>query len=84
VPPYLSLKPYIGHTLGGCGTAELLLMMQCVDGGFLPASLQCDTPEDPELAPIAEAMPVASGTFLMNYFGFGGNNTSFVIRKEPQ
>jgi len=82
VPPYLSLKPYIGHTLGGCGTAELLLLMQCINDGFLPASLNCAAPEDPETAPIGEAVPMASGTFLMNYFGFGGNNTSFVIRKE--
>jgi 3-oxoacyl-[acyl-carrier-protein] synthase I len=83
LPPYLSLKPYVGHTLGGCGTAELLLMMESIDHGFIPRSVNFDT-LDPSftVAPIRETMPAGAGRYLLNYFGFGGNNTSFVIEKE--
>jgi 3-oxoacyl-[acyl-carrier-protein] synthase-1 len=82
LPPYLSFKPYIGHTLGGCGAAELLLMMESVDAGFVPASANFETlDEDFTQAPIQERLTVDSGRFMMNYFGFGGNNTSFIIEK---
>ncbi len=82
LPPYFSLKPYIGHTLGGCGLAELLLVMECVEAGFVPATLNCATP-DPEFSqgPIRETQALSSGCFMLNYFGFGGNNTSFIIEK---
>lgn len=82
LPPYLSLKPYIGHTLGGCGVAELLLLMESVDGGFIPASINFRTLDrEFSLPPLSQIMPVTSGHFMLNYFGFGGNNTSFVIEK---
>ena len=82
LPPYLSLKPYIGHTLGGCGVAELLLVMECVDAGFIPASLNFETLDSEfSQAPIGNVMSATSGHFMLNYFGFGGNNTSFIIEK---
>jgi 3-oxoacyl-[acyl-carrier-protein] synthase-1 len=80
LPPYFSLKPYIGHTLGGCGIAELLLVMACIDSGFIPATINCQIPDNSFLkTPLREIMPVTSGCFMLNYFGFGGNNTSFII-----
>lgn len=82
LPPFLSFKSYIGHTLGGCGTAELLLMMESVDAGFIPASLNFfEGDEALEGAPLQEKLPLNGGTFLMNFFGFGGNNTSYVVEK---
>ncbi len=82
IPPYLSLKPYIGHTLGGCGVAELLLLFESVNAGFIPASLDF-SPLDSEFnqAPISENMLLDDGVFMLNYFGFGGNNTSLIIEK---
>ena len=82
LPPFLSLKPFIGHTLGGCATAELLLFMECVDAGFVPRSIQFAT-MDEELgeAPLQQRMALENGAFMMNFFGFGGNNTSFIVRK---
>jgi 3-oxoacyl-(acyl-carrier-protein) synthase len=82
LPPFLSFKPYIGHTLGGCGTAELLLMMESVDAGFIPASLNfTEGDEALDALPLQQKLPLESGTFLMNFFGFGGNNTSYVVKK---
>ncbi len=82
IPPYFSLKPYIGHTLGGCGVAELVLMMTCIDAGFIPATINF-TKLDEEFStpPISSSRSVGLGRFMLNYFGFGGNNTSFIIEK---
>lgn len=82
-PDFFSLKPYIGHTLGACGVSELLLMMECVDHGFIP-----ETPDFREVdeqlnwSPLTSRKACSSGLFLLNYFGFGGNNTSLIIQKE--
>jgi 3-oxoacyl-[acyl-carrier-protein] synthase-1 len=81
-PPFFSLKPYIGHTLGSCGASEMLLLMECVDNGFIPASPNFSTPDETlQWRPITEKIACGSGLFMLNYFGFGGNNTSIVIEK---
>ena len=82
IPPYFSLKPYIGHTLGGCGVAELVLLLDCVEHGFLPATPDAE-PLDAQFssAPLARSMELGHGRFMLNYFGFGGNNSSCIIEK---
>ena len=83
LPAFFSLKPYIGHTLGSCGCAELVLMMESVDAGFLPPSVNFnETTEALDATPLTKPLPVEDGKFLLNYFGFGSNNTSFVIEKR--
>nr|MBF0221438.1 hypothetical protein [Desulfobulbaceae bacterium] len=85
LPPYFSLKPYIGHTLGGCGIAELLLTMECVDAGFIPPTINFETLDSGfDSGPTYKEMPVKTGYFMLNYFGFGGNNTSFIVEKVGQ
>jgi len=83
MPPYLSLKPYIGHTLGACGVAELLLLFESVNSGFMPVSPNF-SPLDLEFndAPISLNLEIESGIFMLNYFGFGGNNSSLIIEKS--
>jgi 3-oxoacyl-[acyl-carrier-protein] synthase-1 len=83
LPPFTSLKPYAGHTLGACGLVELLMLVAAWRDGFLPA-----TPGfaeiDPAIgiAPATSAMPLAQrGAMLCNFFGFGGNNTSIVVAR---
>jgi len=81
-PDFFSLKPYIGHTLGSCGASEMLLMLECVDAEFLPGTpnfVNCD--DELEWMPLSEKKICKSGHFMLNYFGFGGNNTSIVIEK---
>ncbi|MDA3946479.1 MAG: beta-ketoacyl synthase N-terminal-like domain-containing protein [Helicobacteraceae bacterium] len=81
-PDFFSLKPYIGHTLGSCGSSELLLMMECIDAGFLPGTPNFKNRDiELEWTPLIEKKSCTEGHFLLNYFGFGGNNTSLVIEK---
>lgn len=81
LPPACVLKPAIGHTLGSCGTNELVLLLGKLNQGVIPG-LPRDYPLDPGLDVNLSAAdrPVAEGAFLLNYFGFGGNNTSLIIR----
>lgn len=82
LPPYSSLKPYLGHTLGACGTAELLLLMESIDHGRMPATPNCQrVAREFSQPPLQENLSVNRGKFMLNSFGFGGNNTSFIIEK---
>ena len=82
MPDFFSLKPYIGHTLGSCGSSELHLVQECVDAGFVPGTPNFQTVDTRlQWTPLREKKAVQTGCFMLNYFGFGGNNTSIVIEK---
>jgi 3-oxoacyl-(acyl-carrier-protein) synthase len=79
-PPFTSIKPLLGHTLGACGVAETLAIQACLDRGLLPGTSGFrDT--DPEIGIRPQTVPLSiePGPVLLNYFGFGGNNCSLVI-----
>jgi 3-oxoacyl-(acyl-carrier-protein) synthase len=82
MPIFFSLKPYIGHTLGSCGVSELVLMMNTIDHGFIPATPNFAA-QDSELEwqPLNVTHECGEGFFLLNCFGFGGNNNALVIEK---
>lgn len=79
-PPFTSIKPVLGHTLGACGVVETLVMQACLDAGALPGTSGFET-VDPAigLAPQARTLALARGPLLLNYFGFGGNDCSLVV-----
>lgn len=83
LPPLLALKRHVGHTLGACGTLETAAMAGCLSAGFLPAAAGFET-VDPELGvePLRAARDAAAGCYLLNFFGFGGNYTSLVMRLD--
>ena len=85
MPPLTAIKPFIGHTLGACGLNELLLFCAAANEEFLVATpgigdnhvVSGDTTLGVSLNQSIRELP--QGNFLMNYFGFGGNNTALVI-----
>jgi len=79
---FTALKPYIGHTIGASGVLEIALFMAAVDDGFIPKTYFCDNPILPEYRPISEHKKCKEGIFMCNYFGFGGNNISLIMKKE--
>lgn len=83
VPPFFSMKAALGHTLGSCGLLETLLMAAAMPEGWLPASAGFSE-ADPSLgvAPISEPLKVEPGYYLLNFFGFGGNNSSLILRYQ--
>jgi 3-oxoacyl-(acyl-carrier-protein) synthase len=79
-PPLLALKPFIGHTFGACGLTELILVCAAAEAGFLPGTPGISAgPGDLGLTLTQGPTPVGRGALLLNYFGFGGNNTSLVV-----
>ena len=79
---FSALKPYIGHTIGACGVLELSIFISCIDNGFIPKTISCDEPMDKKYVPLKNHKECSEGIFMLNYFGFGGNNTSIIIEKE--
>jgi 3-oxoacyl-[acyl-carrier-protein] synthase-1 len=79
-PPLCALKPRIGHTLGACGLAELLLVSSAARAGFLPGTpgIGADANEL-GVALLQETTPFVGGLLMLNYFGFGGSNTSLIV-----
>ncbi|MFI4967113.1 MAG: beta-ketoacyl synthase N-terminal-like domain-containing protein [Gammaproteobacteria bacterium] len=82
LPPLSVLKPRIGHTLGACGVNELVLYAGALARGHLPA-VPGLAKADPELGvdPLTQIQPAPAGYYLLNHFGFGGNNTVLVLEK---
>jgi len=83
MPPITGLKPFIGHTVGACGVIELILFTEAVKSGFIPATLGfVEIDDEINIEPITRAVPIQTGTFLLNYFGFGGNCVSLVVSNK--
>ena len=80
LPPVAVLKPFIGHTFGACGLAELILFMGAAEAGFLPATPGiCARPSDLGITLPQTPAPLPRGRYLLNYAGFGGNNTALIL-----
>jgi len=81
LPPFTGLKRYLGHTLGACGAVELAAFLGCLRAGFIPPTAGCTQP-DPELrvTPLAAVQPARTGPVMLNFFGFGGNYASLIVR----
>ncbi|HOT44611.1 MAG TPA: beta-ketoacyl synthase N-terminal-like domain-containing protein [Spirochaetota bacterium] len=83
LPPFTGIKPFIGHTVGACGVIELIIITECVNRGFFPATPGFEqVDEEINARPITEALDMSRGTVMLNYFGFGGNCTSYIITNK--
>lgn len=82
VPPVCALKPFVGHTLGACGLTEMILFYRALENGFLIATPGIGA----DLSACGVTLnqreqPMTRGNFMLNTFGFGGNNTSLVVSR---
>ena len=82
--PVSSIKPMIGHLLGGAGAVEAVVSILSILHKTVPPNINYDTP-DPEcdLCIAREALARNVKTVLSNSFGFGGSNASLVVREYP-
>jgi len=82
--PVSSLKSFIGHTLGACGSIEAWLTIEMMrEGWFAPTlNLERVDPRCGALDYIQEAAREIEADHVMsNNFAFGGVNTSLVFRR---
>lgn len=82
--PISSLKSYIGHTLGACGSIEAWVSVQMANRKWFAPTLNLNTP-DPECAPLdyiqGAGRELDCEYYMSNNFAFGGINTSLVFRR---
>jgi 3-oxoacyl-[acyl-carrier-protein] synthase-1 len=83
IPPLLSLKPALGHTLGASGIAELATLLACLAADQIPATAGY-VEADPKNGPIS---PVDRNRChikraLLNLIGFGGGLASMIIERD--
>lgn len=90
LPPLVSLKSAIGHTLGAAGAAELALLVGCIEGGTEGGTEGCTEGEAWPRADYAldDALGVVLSTqaprvlrhVLLNVVGFGGGHAALVLK----
>ncbi len=80
--PVSSIKPMIGHLLGGAGAVEAIVSLLAIIYKTLIPNINYTTP-DPEcvLNIVRAAMGCDIKTILSNSFGFGGSNAAIIIRE---
>lgn len=80
-----STKSMTGHLLGAAGVVEAVAGVLAINHNFIPPTINHFT-DDPELDPklnltFNEAQEREVRAFLSNTFGFGGHNSSMVVRR---
>jgi 3-oxoacyl-[acyl-carrier-protein] synthase II len=81
--PVSSTKSMTGHLLSAAAAVEAVACLAAIDQQRIPPTINLDTPDpDCDLCHVphtAVARPV--NVALSNSFGFGGSNTSLILRK---
>ena len=83
VPPFSSVKAFIGHTLGASEGIEAVYSALSVSCGFIYPNLNFKTPApETQLVPETEFSEGNNiRNVLSNAFGFGGNDTTLLFSK---
>lgn len=82
--PITANKSMTGHALGAGGAIELVAAVLAIKNQFVPPTINCEFPDpecDLDYVP-NEGRKATVTTVLKNSFGFGGKNSSIIIRKH--
>lgn len=84
VPPFSSTKGYTGHTLGAAGALEVVISILSLNNSLLFPTLNFSTPmKELRIRPLSQLIREVSLEYaLSNSFGFGGNNSTIIIKKS--
>lgn len=82
--PYVaSTKSMTGHEMWMAGASEIIYSTLMMERGFIAPNLNFGEPDEASALLNIPARTIETGfdTFLSNSFGFGGTNSSLIIRK---
>ncbi len=82
-PLLSSTKSMTGHEMWMAGASEVVYSLLMMEHGFVAPNINLENPED-ELQDLNFAYNVVEkniNAFLSNSFGFGGTNSSIIVRK---
>jgi 3-oxoacyl-[acyl-carrier-protein] synthase II len=83
--PISSNKSMIGHTLSAAGAVEAVITLMTLDRQILPPTINYQMPDPALQLDVVPNMARAAKVrhALSNSFGFGGQNVSLVLAREP-
>lgn len=82
-PPVNSTKCLTGHEMWMAGASEMVYSMLQMQNGFIAGNRNFEEPDEAScfLNLPKERLDVDFGCFLSNSFGFGGTNSSLIVKK---
>ena len=82
-PLVTSTKSQTGHEMWMAGASEVIYSILMMQNGFVAPNLNLETPDEAavNLNIPRERVDIEFDTFLSNSFGFGGTNSTLIIRK---
>ncbi|WP_295118337.1 beta-ketoacyl synthase [uncultured Chitinophaga sp.] len=82
-PPISSTKSMTGHECWMAGASEIVYSMIMMEQGFIAPNINFENPDEDSarLNLVTSTINKNFNIFLSNSFGFGGTNSSLVIRK---
>jgi len=81
--PVTSTKSQTGHEMWMAGASEIIYSMLMMQNGFIAGSLNFENPDDETacINVLPERLDRGFDMFLSNSFGFGGTNSTLIVRK---
>lgn len=81
-PPVTSTKGQTGHEMWMAGASEIIYSLLMMKNDFIAGSLNFENPDDDTacINIVPETREAHFDTFLSNSFGFGGTNSTLIIR----
>ena len=83
LPPISSTKGMTGHTTSASGAVEAIICLLALQHGFVPVNYGWTQPMQGGIVPAMTSEPPRPlHHALCNSFGFGGNDSSFILTKH--
>ncbi|MCQ2184065.1 MAG: beta-ketoacyl-[acyl-carrier-protein] synthase family protein [Bacteroidales bacterium] len=84
IPEVSSTKAFTGHTTSASGSIETVMCILAMLHDFTPANLGWKSPVEGGIVPTSGHIGVKLDNVMCNSFGFGGNDSSLVLCREPR